>query len=355
MMACAAVAQPETPAKQQTIAEQFVESKATPPLLQGANAANAYIAAWDSVSSDTRVIAGNEVDERHASTLAEHQTYVERLIGAAMMAKCDWGLNYGGGLDTQLPHLKLMRSSARTLTADATRLMQLEGTAEQRTAREREAMRRIQAVIRMSTHVREDRVLISSLVSAAIMNVGRQWVDERVRAGTLSVESAQVVLGTMRAVQTDDLFGMRDSVEGEGDIFDTWLKSEFGGADGPEKLGQFIGTIQGDGLQPPDAVISKLSREEFDSAVTKMRQFYTDNAKIWLQPDAPEQIARLAASVRDNAYGPIAMRLAAVLGNPWASDDKLQRQFEETTKLLEAYVVHNGKLPDEFRSGGEGQ
>lgn len=355
MMTQMALAQPEAPAKAPSIMEQFAESKVNPPLLQGENAATAYIAAWDSISADTRVIVGNSADERQHSTLVEQQAYVERLIAAAMLDKCDWGLNYAGGLDTLLPHLGMMRASARVLAADATRLMSLEGTTEQRAAHEREAMRRIKAILGLSRHVRDDRVLISSLVSAAITSLGRSWVEERVYAGTLSVESAQVALGAMRQMRREDLFGIRASVEGEGDIFDNWLKAEFSDEAGPEKLAELIGTMQAEVSNPADAVIAKMTRAEFDKAVAQMREFYTDNAAVWTKPDGREQIGKLATAVLAGDYGPITMRLAAVLDRAWTADDTARREFGATEKLLEAYIAHAGKLPAEMQKQPEGQ
>ncbi len=355
MTASAANSQPEAPVRTPSIAEQFADSKVNPPLLQGENAARAFMAAWDSVTADERVIMGNSEDERQHSTLVEQQAYVEQLIAAAMMDKCDWGLHYAGGLETLLPHLGMMRGTARVLAADATRLVSLEGTAEQRAVHEREAMRRVKAIFGVSRHLREDRVLISSLVSAAIASLGRSWVEERVFAGTLSVDGAQVALGAMRSMQREDLYGMRASVDGEGDIVDNWLKAEYGGEDGPEKLADFIGTLQSEGTHPADAVIAKMSRAEFDKAVVQVRQFYADNAKVWFQEDGNEQIARLAQATRNGEYGPVTARLAAVLDRAWTADHKSRREFADSTKLLEAYVANGGKLPAQMQKQTDGQ
>lgn len=346
MMACAAVAQPAGEVgKVPTVAQQFAEAKVVPPLLQGENAANAYMAAWDSLPAEARVSAGNSDDERQQSTLVEQQAYIERLINAAMMEKCDWGLNYEGGLDALLPHLGLMRNSARTLAADATRLMQLEGTPEQKATHEREAIRRIKAVFRLSLHVREDRVLISSLVSAAITKLGCSWVDERLKAGTLSVDSAQVVLGTMRSMQRDDLFGTRASVSGEGEMMLAWIKREFSGEEGPKKMSELMERLDSSGAQPVDVAIAKMTPKELDAAVGQLRDFYSDNVAAWDKPDAQDQIARMATAVSGGEYGPVAMRLAAVLSQAWIADNRLRREFGETKKRLESYVQHGGKLP----------
>lgn len=355
MTAQAAYSQPEAQVKTPSIMEQFAESKVNPPLLQGENAARAYMAAWDSVTADARVIMDNSVDERQHSTLVEHQAYVERLIAAAMMDECDWGLHYAGGLETLLPHLGLMRRTARTLASDATRLVNLEGTAEQRVMHEREAMRRVKAIFGVSRHLRDDRVLISSLVSAAVAGLGRSWLEERVYAGTLSVDSAQVALGAMRSMQREDLYGMRASVDGEGDIVDNWLKAEYSDEDGPAKLADFIGTLQSEGTNPADAAIAKMSRAEFDKAVVQVRQFYADNAKVWLEEDGKQQVARLAEVTRNGEYGPVTARLAAVLDRAWTADEKSRREFADTVKLLEAYVANEGKLPTEMQKQTDGQ
>jgi hypothetical protein len=355
MMTCAAVAQPAAEVNQiPTVAKQFADAKVVPPLLQGENAANAYMAAWDSLPADARASAGNNDDERQHSTLVEQQAYVERLISAAMMEKCDWGLNYEGGLDAQLPHLGLMRHSARTLAADATRLMQLEGTAEQKATHEREAMRRIKALFRLGLHVREDRVLISSLVSAAMTKLGCSWVDERMKVGTLSVDSAQVVLGTMRSMQRDDLFGTRASVSGEGEMMLAWMKREFSGEEGPKKLAELTERLDASGTHPVDTVIAKMTTKELDAAIAQLGDFYSDNVAAWDKPDAQDQIARMATAVSGGEYGPVAMRLAAVLNQAWIADNKLRREFGETKKRLESYVLNGGTLPaEEIKGGGD--
>ncbi len=350
-----AMAQGDAPVKLPTIAEQFAQSNNKPPLLQGQNAAQAYIAAWDSLSPDVRGVLSNRDDERQGSALLEHQAYVERLIAAAMMEKCDWGLDYNGGLELLLPHLGLMRSSARTLASDASRLMKLEGTPEQRAQHEREAMRRIIAVLRMSNHVSRDRILISALVSVAINSLGRDWVVERVRAGTLNVDSAQQALGTLRALEREDIFGARESVHGEWDIFDAWLKNRFSGEDGAKKLAEYMPTLSGDGGHPADNVIAKMNRKEFDASIARLRDFYVDNADVWDKPDARERLIKISTALGNGEYGPLGARLAPVLDRAWAADDKGRSEYAAAKRLLDAYVQHGGTLPAEMQQGAAGE
>jgi hypothetical protein len=355
VMAQTKVAAPQTTSTRQwQMEDKFDQSQNKPPVLQGQNAANAYIAAWDSVSGEMRSVLSDTADERQGSALVENQAYIERIIAAAMMEKCDWGLDYNGGLELLLPHLGQMRAAARTLIADATRLMKLEGTPEQRAQHEREAVRRVIAVLRMSAHVSRDRIVISALVSSAINSVGRDWATSRVREGTLSTDSAQQVLGTLRALEREDMFGARESVRGEWDILDAWLKNRYGGDDGAKKLAELLPSLGGDGVHPADDTIAKMNRAEFDAAIARTRDFYMDNVEAWDKPDAKDRLSKLATSVSNGEYGPVALRLAAVLERAWAADDKSRREFAAAKSLLDTYVQHNGKLPPEVQQGTAG-
>jgi hypothetical protein len=353
-VAGAAGAQPtNTQAAQKipTIAEQFASSNNRPPLLQGQNAAQAYVAAWDSISPDQRgtLHSRQGEDERQVSMLVEQQAYVGKIINAAMMDECDWGLDYKGGLELLLPHLGLMRGSARMLIADASRLMAIEAQGETRAANEREAVRRVKAAMRMSEHVRHDRILISGLVGAAMNSLTCSWVEDRLRSGTLSTDSAQQVLGTMRPMNTEDVFGLRDSVMGEWEIFDLWFKEKFQGERGAKELADFMPMVSGDGLQPTDEVIRKMDRNQLDAAVARLKDFYVDSAAIWDQPKAHDELLRLATAVTSGEYGVVAQRMAPSLVKAWSADKKGQGTFEATKKMLEAYIQNDGKMPAEMQ------
>ncbi|HLP84514.1 MAG TPA: hypothetical protein VK157_09205 [Phycisphaerales bacterium] len=343
LAAGSACAQTDAPApKAPTVKQTLLEGGSKPPVLNGMNAANAYLDLWESLPDDKRRAIDGEATD---SALLEQQAYISRLIDIAMMEQCDWGLNYNAGLELLLPQLGTLRSSARTLAKDATRLMSLEGTDQQRAANQLEAVRRIKAVSRMSQHVKTDRILISGLVGAAINNLACSWIDERLHAGTLSTDSAQQLLSNLRSMQNDDLFSLNASVQGEWDIFDAWFKNKFAGEDAAKQLAEAIPALSDGNAAPADAIISAMSRKELDASIARMRDFYTDIADVWSKPDGRERIAKLSTAVTAGDYGPVAQRLAPALDKSWASDKKGRETYENTMKLLQAYINNNGALP----------
>jgi hypothetical protein len=338
--------QPTDHVKLPSASESFLAAGNKPPLLSGMNAANAYLALWDTLPPDGRHAIDGEATD---SSLAQHQEYIKRLVETAMMDQCDWGLNYEAGFDLLMPQLGIMRSSARTLMADATRLESLSGCGMQVAEYQSEATRRVKAAMHMSQHVRNDRILISGLVGAAMNSLACGWVQERLQSQMLSTESAVQVLSTMRTMNESDLFGMHEAVRGEWDIMNAMLASKFAGEEGPRRLSEYVVTLSRDGVHPADEAISKMTRKEFDDAIVRMQAFYADSAAAWDKADAQEQLSRLATAVASGEYGPVATRLAAVLDRAWSADKKARDTFATTKKMLEAYIQNDGKMPAEMQ------
>jgi hypothetical protein len=347
--------QPATPPdapKMPAIARQFADTNTHPPLLQGQNAAHAYLAAWDSIATEQHAVlhARAGTNEDQPAMLAQQQAYIEKLINAATMEQCDWGLDYKSGWELVVPHLSLVRGSSRALMADASRLMALPAEGESRAANEQQAIRRIRAMLRMSEHVRNDGFIVSSLVGCSMNGQACKWIDERLQSGALSTDSAQQLLGAMRAMNTDDLFGAHASIMAEWEMFDLWFKDKFQGEHAAKELAAFIPVPTGDVPQPIDHAIREMNQTQLDAAVARFKDFYTDSAAAWSQPNGHDELQRLAAAAVNGEYGLLTQRMAPVFGKPWTTDSVSRKTFENTKTLLATYLQHGGTLPEELRT-----
>src|ERR1043165_3048229 len=90
-----------------------------------------------------------------AKEVSENHLAIETLLRASKMTKCDFELPFENGINVLLPHLSLMRKSARLLRFDARRML-IDG-------KPNEAAERIAAIYRMAGPLQSDSVLINTL------------------------------------------------------------------------------------------------------------------------------------------------------------------------------------------------
>jgi hypothetical protein len=318
------------------------QGTSTPPALPGkSNAALLYYRAWQSIDDQTRgTLNQGEADD---ATLAKHQPYIEALLRAAETRDCDWGLRYEEGIELLLPHLGMLRGSARTFKTDAERLLDAGGDENQR-----QAARRIAALYSMSMHVRGDRILISSLVSQAITSLGNSKVQELLVEGKLTASNAQSILNAMRDLPKEDAFGIKEAVAGERDIFIEWIRDTFrGDKAGSEFVARMAGMMEAGALTTNH--IATLNEKQLGEEIDKGLPYYDQVIKAWDQPDGLAKIESLEADLKGGEYGALATLIMPAFRTAYVSNTRISAETARTIKMIEAYIANNAVLPEEFK------
>lgn len=199
--------------------------------------------------------------------LKEHAQDIERLVEASRLGTCDFGVDYGAGLETQIPHMSMLRSLARVLKSDADRLLDegdLDGAA-QRVA----AIERIAAQILRPAHT-----IIELLVAKAVAQVGTEFVNAHAALAKApwktdiqkALAELEQELPRTGAAISHDMNGMVKALREGSKMLDM---RQSGGSDW-----------------------SKLGQGEREEAARKLVVLQAEVDKVWTAPDA---VARLEA------------------------------------------------------------
>lgn len=309
----------------------------SPPETARQNAALLYFQAWQSVPQATLERVVNE--RADAKVLLEHEALVAGLLRAAETEHCDWGLQYQQGLKALVPHVGLMRKTARIIAADAERLMK----AEAKDAGE--VSRRLGALVRMSNQLRVDRILISTLVGIAINRLAGATIDPWLDDGTLPMETAQACLNAYRSLPKDDPFGVELGIAGERDWLLSWVRStykgEHAGREFADEMASFVDVTAAGPVAKQR--LEELDEAEFAAELERLAPYYGAALKAWNEADASARLESLAEKVTRGEFGSAAPFLAPSLGTVHVSDKAGRAEIERMMKRLTQYIGEGGK------------
>jgi hypothetical protein len=308
-----------------------------PPETARQNAALLYFQAWQSVPQATLERVVNE--RADARVLVEHEALVGGLLRAAETEHCDWGLQYEQGLKALLPHVGLMRKTARIIAADAERLMK----GEPKEAGE--VSRRLGALVRMSNQLRGDRVLISTLVGIAINKLAGMTIDPWLDDGTLPIDTAQACLNAYRSLPKDDPFGVEAGITGERDWFIKWVRETYKGEQAGREFAEEMASFVDVTAAGPVATqrLEAMDEEDFGAELDRLAGYYQEAVEEWGKPDAREKLEALAEKVGKGEFGAAAPFLAPALGTVHASDKAGRDEIERMVNRLTRYIGEGGK------------
>ena len=297
------------------------------------NAAGAYLRAWDSLPmAELRTLgtAAAEVADLKALTperrelLARHSRYIDTLIAAAATPDCDWGVAYEQGWDVLLPHLEQMRQTARILRADAVRCVS-EGSMIA-------AVERVRAMLRVSVHVAENGVLLSTLVGIAIGAQATDTAQVLLDSGKLTPAQARILLTAFREVPRKDFYNAALAVENERQVTLRWLpekcKGENAGLDFSRMLGGMSISID------PFSPTHRLNEQQFMAHLARADRYYQELSKAWLRDDGGARLEELELELREYQHGLVAVSMAPTMGRARRSVLDLQARFSKMEARL---------------------
>lgn len=292
------------------------------------NAALAYYRAWAIMDQDlaaTLVTAGGDValSDDAAPELEAAQGVIEDLIDAASTRGVDWEIKYEDGFAALMPHLGQMRAGAKIVGADALRCAQGndgEGAAE-----------RAAALFRMTQHLDEDRILISSLVAMAIGNLGVGITDALIDQGVLSAEDAGIILEAIFAGDEDDRYGMRAAMLGEWQLMSAYIVSNAPDTDAGAWL------FEETGIPSESDEAQKLERMQKDALLRELGGFAAYQGEVlsaWDEQDA-DRMNESEQRLIDGDYGSLAMIIAPSVTRAFDSHLKAKSEMEALVERLE--------------------
>jgi hypothetical protein len=157
---------------------------------------------------------------RAAEVLERARPGLDALRDASRLPQSDWGLDRSAGIGMRLPHLANQRSLARLMAA-RTEFAIEEGDAAT-------AVESLEVMARMGRHSGQDRILISSLVSTALLGMTDIRLDQLVGSGMLTPEQAAPLANLYAELAASDPSQCADAVRGEAEMMMASVKSAMG-------------------------------------------------------------------------------------------------------------------------------
>lgn len=258
---------------------------------------------WTAIGSNLDPAKMPESFTRAAADVATREAAIDVLLEATTLPRCDFELAYEQGFALVLPHIGKMRGGARLLRIDARRLLM-----ENKPQR---AAGHIAAMLRMSRQLRDDGVLISSLVGMAISTIAMDEGTVLIESGKLSAADAAPIREALKSALETDAFGVRACVRGEGEILRRWIADKFtgktAGADLLKAMDFGVTSTSGDELKAAKEAVSKMDDAALNADVALLLKGYRDIDAAWDAADAENRIGEISERSSKGAYGQLAV------------------------------------------------
>lgn len=320
-------------------------SPVPPKLIAGRdNAALAYYRAFDLMNAEDGKLVGEillgsgeaefKLTPAARELLLRNQSFVNALMKAASIKESDWGIRWEEGFMALLPHLGQMRRSARVLVADARRLI-ADGEPI-------EAAKRLQTVTRMAGHIRDDGLLISSLVSAAMLALTQSASNTLMNRSELTPEAARIVLNSLREFERNDLVGLHSAVKNEGRIATDWVRDTFSGPNAGKELAEMFGEFNQE--KDRSKALTGLDAAALQADLKLSAEYYARVDAAWGTPGCLDTLKALEADVLAGKYGVMAQVISPAFQKSYTSELRVRSEFAATIKRLE--LVTRGEDPN---------
>jgi hypothetical protein len=261
----------------------------------------------------------------HRAALAKIRPYLDLVRTGGRAAAYGNELDRSKGFQLVLPHLGSLRNAARALRLDA-EVRLADGDV-------RGALESLEATAGFSKHVRDDRLLVSSLVSAAIGVLNDQTIETAIGMGAVDAEAAESLLAAIAPLSGIDGVRVGDAIEGEAEIMRMTVEQGIAAreAGAPSLLAE---------LMELDATAANgdTSPERLREQLAIMESMYAEAAGAARNPDreaARAVLASIDARVEAGEAGPLGTALMPALDRAVEAAWRVEDMLADRMRLLE--------------------
>ncbi|MEQ8316219.1 MAG: hypothetical protein RIE77_10120 [Phycisphaerales bacterium] len=278
------------------------------------------------IEAPATLLPGGEL----AAELAEIADFMDDLERASRETHCDFQVRYEDGYAALLPHLGHMRNFARLLVTDARRLALAGDTTG--------AADRLATSLRMARHITGDRILISSLVSAAITDMTIKeayWLFQRTQDAP---EIRQILGKAADRFPADDPHKVELALRTERDLVASLARQFRGPTAGREFASLFLPMTGDSEEQSVESELQRLDGGQFKSEVEKAVDAFDLVFEAWNAADPPAELRMLGEHFASGDFGPVAVVVVPAFGRAYKSDARAR----ETLEAFRARVNDDG-------------
>jgi hypothetical protein len=235
--------------------------------------------------------------------IGDASNVIDQLMLGASMERCDFGVDRDLGIEALLPHLQPIRIAARLLLIDARLHVEIGDTSG--------AAARIATAFRLAQHAAQDDVVISSLVSAAMVSQARAVTERLLDNGDLNDDARATIRHAVASFGIDDPFHAEAAVRSEAIVMVNWLRNTLKTEEGLEKVRRSMEL--GDGSMDL-ATIEAMDEQAMQSHVDLLGAAYGQLVAAWNAADPPAAMRQVEEEVEAGAFGEIARLTLPALG-----------------------------------------
>lgn len=262
------------------------------------------------------------------SDLAELTDFFADLQRASKVPLCDFQVRYEDGYAAVLPHLGPLRNFARLLTVDARR-HSLAGSEDL-------AAEQLATTLRLARHLAVDRILISSLVSASVVNMALKeahWLLDF----TGDARAIRLELGeALRRFPDDDPYNAVAALRTERDMVAS-LARQFRGPNAGDAFADMILPMGGDGdYDAIESELRSLNGDQFKAEVERAVDAFDLVFEAWESDDPQAELRTLGERFSDGEFGVVALVAVPAFGKALEQDAKARARLNALKERVRA-------------------
>ena len=259
--------------------------------------------------------------------LAGSESAIYTFIRGSKLDTADFGVEYSTGIGALLPHLGKIRAGSRLLAVDARRAAR-EGKPD-------EAAERVAAIINMSRHTTQEHLLISSLVSVAIHNLGCVQAEYLMNNNLLTAKGKKMIADALDKFNTPDPWGVKGAIKGERYWVVVWIRGQIAQPDGLKVFTTQIMPLLDDKPDSADVkAINAMDLTAMNADLDKAEAFYAGILDAFDRPDAQQRLRALGERVPTGDFGIIGKHALPAMERAHAAHVKaLARQADLRSKV----------------------
>ncbi len=336
LLMCAALATGSLHA-QQSEPNELLMPVAMPPLPAGmaapTNAALIYARAMRLISPQTleamaeKDPKAEQPTERAIEAIAAYGSSLAIARRGSRLENCDWGIEYQQGPGTLLDHLGSMRGLARALDNEAAILSKSDPDA---------AIENVVSMLAMGDHVTQDRILISSLVGAAVTSVTVKRINTMMDDGLIKRHHAKRLLQELQRVRDTNLFRLREAMAYERWTASQWLRAIGTGPEAGRRIAETLGSLDADGGDAVLDALALMDEEQLAPLFDDTARSYDDMIAAMDSSDPVAELERINEGIERGDYGVIALRFSSSLTRAYSSAKRVSGEIDLAIKRLQA-------------------
>jgi len=274
------------------------------------------------------------------AALAKARPILELMRKGSQRQYSDFNLNYEDGFELMLPHLGSMRSIAKIAHAEI--------VADVAQGRNDLAVDRMQSLIRMTSHLNDDRILISSLVGRAVYGLADRDIQAGLDRGIITGNESAGLARSLASLDPFDPFGTIEAIATEQFIFSDWMERNF--VD-PDKRIELAGLLEDD--PQSNAMLGPLrqmSKEQFLAQIDSYNQTMDRYVEAFRQEDpeiAQQMMDQIQADLETGKIGILATQLVPAFSRVFKTMRE-GRDTVETRKTLLNKIAKDAVNPEEL-------